>query len=250
MFLGDSEQTEQSSSIDVDPIAVEQKPALQATAYGIYALDTNTVVLEENADAVVPIASVTKLFIANTFMQRNDLLATTTVTWGELAAEGEAGHLMYGAVYTHRELLYALLLESSNDAAAALERIDPMLVAETAALYDGVELVDASGLSDNNTASVNTLLEATASLYRTNRHLFDITAMPILYGAETGWRNNNPFVSDAAYRGGKHGFTYEAGQTAVGVFADAGTEYVYVVLGSDELMSDMQQLRSVIQKGG
>jgi hypothetical protein len=64
--------------------------------------------------------------------------------------------------------------------------------------------------------------------------------------------NNNPFIADATYKGGKHGFTYSANRTAVSFFeeilASGNTRTIgYVLLGSDDLRSDMELLRQAVR---
>ncbi len=238
---------EEPETEEVERIEVEVDD-IGAEAYAIFDVETGTVLTSQNAEEKRPIASVTKLFSAATVLDDALLEEATEITWNDIETEGRAGKLVAGEEYTNRELLWPLLLESSNDAAAALERANPNLLAEMNQLassrgLDTFNFADASGLSAENTASAQDLAILTAELYRTEPHLFDITQLPQYVGEETGWVNNNPFIHDEAYRGGKHGFTYEAGRTGVFIFDEGERTLGYVVLGSDDLVADITKLR-------
>ena len=73
------------------------------------------------------------------------------MTQDDVAAEGRAGKLEAGQKYVLRDLLFPLLLESSNDAAAVFERTLGKIS------FPQVQLADASGLSSYNVASASDL---------------------------------------------------------------------------------------------
>ncbi len=112
---------------------------------------------------------------------------------------------------------------------------------------------DASGLSDENKANAYDLAQLARHIRNDFPHVLDITQLPQYIGTHTGWVNNNPFITDPAYRGGKHGFTYSANRTAVAFFDEtlaggAVRTIGYVLLGSDDLQADMALLRTAIQQ--
>jgi D-alanyl-D-alanine carboxypeptidase len=106
---------------------------------------------------------------------------------------------------------------------------------------------DASGLSDQNVSTVRELSDLFGVLYEQHRHIIDITTLPTYLNHVNAWMNNNPFVDDPAYAGGKHGYTEAANRTAIAQFnevIDGSTrEIVYVLLGSSDLSTDMKILR-------
>lgn len=231
-------------------------PELSAKSWIVFDEKTGEVLYEHNVDEVLPIASVTKLFIAASFLDHADLFASTTIEWGDVVTEGRSGKLSYGETYSNRELLFPLLLESSNDAATALNRVHPSLLEEVRVFNEGLQLKhtvisDPSGLSDGNVSTARELSLVARHLYKEKPEVFDMTRITSFYSKDNGWINNNPFVGDEAYRGGKHGFTYEAGRTAVAFFGekfDGGSERTlgYVLLGSANLERDMELLRNFV----
>ena len=229
---------------------------LTAKAWEVFDLESGEVLYNRNPDQVLPIASITKLLTASELLKLDSLANTTTIVWSDINTEGRAGKLQYGEEYTNRELLFPLLLESSNDAASALLRVHPSLLEEMNNGLSELELVhtslaDVSGLSDKNLSTAHELSLIARYLYQTQPHVFDITQLSAYYSDENGWVNNSPFILDEDYRGGKHGFTYAANRTAVAFFEEelaSGTDRTigYVLLGSDDLASDMQVLREFV----
>jgi serine-type D-Ala-D-Ala carboxypeptidase (penicillin-binding protein 5/6) len=80
----------------------------------------NVQVLYEKEDGVVPIASLTKLMTALVVVEHYNLKEPITITKQAVAAEENFGQLTAGDVLLVQDLLYPLLMESSNDAARAL----------------------------------------------------------------------------------------------------------------------------------
>lgn len=228
-----------------------EAPTLDASAYVVIALDGDTPIAAQNEDEVVPLASVTKLFTAAAFRTETDFMGTTTITWSDVNTEGRAGKLEAYQVYPYNELVYALLLESSNDAAAAIERVSPETLTRMNTFGTDTHFSDTSGLDSENTGSAKEVAELARTVYFEQPHIFAITKMHQIIGTYTGWINNNPFIDSDGYKGGKHGFTYEAGRTAVAVFSEqidgVPTDFLYVVLGSEDLEVDMELVRTYVQ---
>jgi D-alanyl-D-alanine carboxypeptidase len=226
-------------------------------AYVVFDAVSGAVLAAQNADTPLPVASITKLPAAAAAEVVVPLEATTTITWSDVNAEGRAGKLVAGEVYSYRELLFPLLLESSNDAAAAIERTyDRQVVTamnEIAQAYGATttRFVDTSGLSAENVASARDLALLTTRLYAAHPYIFDISTLSQYVGPSTGWVNNSPVAAQPGYLGGKHGYTEAAGRTIVALFDETFTagrrEIGYVILGSANLASDMETLRGFVR---
>ncbi len=237
-------------------IASNTAPTVSVSAYLIFDVATGRVLAQYQSDTVYPIASITKLFTATAILENFNPESMTTITMGDVAGEGEAGKLESGEVYTYRELLFPLLLESSNDAALALDHatngtLVPLL-GTVAAKYGAKNawFADAAGLSTENQATARDLMAFSQAVGERYPFVYDISGLPQYIGAYTGWRNNNPVFDSAAYRGGKHGYTPDAGRTIVARFAEpftAGERTIgYIILGSDNLPSDIAVLRQFV----
>jgi serine-type D-Ala-D-Ala carboxypeptidase (penicillin-binding protein 5/6) len=219
----------------------EANVQLSARAYGVFDIDTGELLFSSNGHEKLPIASITKLFTAQAVLASSRLNESIVVTSADVATEGRSGKLEAGQVYTLRELLFPLLLESSNDSAVALSRVVPEIK------IGSVPVADPAGLSSLNQASVAQLATLTTNLYHEQPHLFDITRLKNYVGSNTGWVNNSPVINMNGYVGGKHGFTNEAKQTLVALFNEnhlPSRTIGYVILGSTDLRSDIAVLRA------
>lgn len=230
---------------------------VSAEAWLVFDVESGEIIYSYHADEPLPIASITKLPAARVFNDTGDLWATTTVGWEDVVADGRAGKLYSGETYMYYTIFFPLLLESSNDAAHVLMRGQPSLVEDmnNYALSLGLQhttFSDASGLSDKNTSTASEVMIMARDTYYNSRHLIDITSLTEYYTPDKGWLNNNPFISDPDYLGGKHGYTYSANRTAVALFNETLQNQIkrpigYVLLGSSDLKRDMSLLRNHVQ---
>lgn len=214
-----------------------------AKAYSVIDIKTGNVILSHNADQALPIASVTKLFTAAALESASN--ETVVITADDVANEGRSGKLEVGQTYNAHELMFPLLLESSNDAAAALERtIGEVTLA-------GQTLTDASGLSSANAAPASVVASEMRRVFLDHPHVFDVTKLKQYVGKYTGWVNNSPVRDLPGYQGGKHGYTVAAGKTLAAVFSEevlGERPFGYVILGSEDIVADTLALREAVQR--
>lgn len=233
----------------------EALPKVVAKAYAVFDLETGEILAESNIDTVLPIASITKLFTASVINQSYKLDDKIKVTNSDVAAEGGAGKLASGQEFTYHDLLFPLLLESSNDAAAAFERVtsggvvSKMNTLAKSAGASETQFADASGLSDRNVSTASDLMILLTYLNQNDKHVLDITSLKKYVGPHTGWLNNSPVIDDS-YKGGKHGYTEAANRTVAALFEETiGNEkrtLGYIILGSSDLKTDMRNMRSFL----
>jgi len=78
------------------------------------------ILFEKAAEAALPIASLSKLITVDVILKNYDLAKEIIITKEAVSQEEDFGKLRVGDVLTVQQLLYPLLMESSNDAAFAL----------------------------------------------------------------------------------------------------------------------------------
>lgn len=175
-----------------------------------------------------PIASLTKLMTALVVLDEFDLEESVTITQTVIKEEGDTAGLIVGEKFSAEQLLYALLLESSNDAAAAFED-------NYAKKNTGVSFVDLMNKKAEDMGLKNTFFIETTGLdernvsnaYEIGQILYIVVQNPILAQVLSApnyttqsinknfthfWVNLNSLLG--AYDGmigGKTGFTNEAG---------------------------------------
>ena len=160
------------------PSTSTQVPEIHAASAVLADLDTGQVLFDLNRNERRPIASVTKIMTALLVVERTDLTDVVTVT--EAAASGQvSGVSGLGLVAGERirvdELLYALLLQSANDAAEALaEHVSGSVDAFVEDMNARAEelgmtrtmFTSPNGLDDTGYSSAADLVRLTRAAYR------------------------------------------------------------------------------------
>lgn len=237
-------------------VGFHELPEVHARSWLVFDAATGEVLLAEREHEVVPIASITKLPAAAALVRSHDLWEEALIVHQDVVAEGRAGSLALGTRYSLHTLLFPLLLESSNDAAAAIARHAPTVIAEAnehagALGLKDTRFVDTAGLSSGNVSTAAELAVLLGELSQSEPHVINMTRIPYYVFEGQGWRNNSPFVDDPAYAGGKHGYTPEAKHTAAVLFDEpfeGGTRTLgYIVLGSADLPADIGALRAYVR---
>jgi serine-type D-Ala-D-Ala carboxypeptidase (penicillin-binding protein 5/6) len=192
-----------------------------------------------------PIASTTKILTAILVIESAELSARVTVSATAATQSGASLGLEPGEQISVRQLLYGLLLQSSNDAAVALaEQVGGSVDAFVAEMNDrarsmhlrDTHMESPSGLDDRGFSTVRDLaamaraaygFPAFAKITRTKFH-----DVPSPTGVDRHIQNRNVLLW--LYRGAvgvKTGFTSAAGHCLVAVARRGGRTLVSVVLG-------------------
>jgi D-alanyl-D-alanine endopeptidase (penicillin-binding protein 7) len=241
-------------------------PQLQAQVAGVSPIDalqslhssvalvvdqaSGEVLLSKNANAVVPIASITKLMTALVVVESGAALGEMLeISADDLrATAGSTRRLLVGAGtrLSRGELLHLALMSSENRAAQALGRLHPEGLAgfvramNTKALALGMadtRFVDPTGLSADNRSSARdlALLVRSASAHPAIRDYSTRAEATLPIGARlVNFRNTNGLVRrsgwDIAVQ--KTGYIAAAGHCVVMQAHTAGREVIMVLLDS------------------
>lgn len=147
-------------------------PATSASSYALLDPESGSFLAESGADERRPMASTTKIMTALVVLERLSLDDTVTVPAEACGVEGSSIYLYEGERITVRTLLYALLLSSANDAAAALALHTAGSMEGFAALMNQKAAV--LGLENTHFCNPHGLHDA--EHYTTARELAQITA--------------------------------------------------------------------------
>lgn len=227
------------------------KVKVTAPAYVVIDLDRNAVVLEKNADKLLPIASVTKLVTAIVAKKLMDEDKYITVSKQALATYGNEARLREGEKLKVGELLYPLLMVSSNDSseilAQAYGRKDFLKEMNSWVNSIGAYrtyFTDPSGLSPQNVSTARDLSIITQWILKNEPKIFDITLLKAKTVRTHTWTNPTHFLNLASYAGGKNGYTPEADRTSISLFKLGKQKRTYgvMLLGSAARDSDILDL--------
>lgn len=204
----------------------------------------------------LPNASTTKMVTALLVVRSTSLDATVQVSSGAAATGGGGLDLQAGQTYSVRDLLYALLLTSSNDAAVALA--EQAVGSESAFVVAMNDFSDRRGLSDTHFVTPHGLdvaghyssagdLARIAALVLKNPVLADIVARAhaTIEGPRGAVRLDNRNVLLESYRGAvgvKTGFTSAAGEVLVAAAERDGRRLIAVAMDADSAARDSTAL--------
>lgn len=239
---------------------VSKKPIVSAEAYLVGDLDTGEVILFKNKDKKFPIASVSKLMTA---LVTRDVLNpedVTQVSAKALSTYGENGDFHKGENIKIGDLLYPLLMESSNDAAEILAEhigrdsfIRKMNQEAEKLEMTSTSYSDPSGLSEKNQSTVSDLFKLAGYLKQKNQDLYEITKKRSYNNKKHSWFSNNQFLHDDGYLGGKSGYIDEAKQTVISTFSlplgESGSRPIAItLLRSNDRHSDVENIVKYLKK--
>ncbi len=224
--------------------AAAASPAVEAESAVLLDVASGRILYAKNPDAPFPPASTAKILTALVVLERAGLAERITVSRSAATAQGSSMYLKPGQETTVEALLYGLLLESGNDAAAALAEH----VAGSAGAFARLMNEKARALGAVRSAFRNASGLPAPGQHTTARDLATITrhalANPVFArivatrrhtvtfpgGERRDLVNHNLLLGTAGIDGVKTGYTVEAGHTYVASATRDGWQLVAVVL--------------------
>jgi len=197
-------------------------PKITSKAYMVADLESGDVIVSYAEKVPYPIASLSKMMSALVSLDTINQYKETTVSRTAFGTYGAQGNLLTGEKIKISDLLYPLLLESSNDAAEVLAEfagrnafIKSMNEKATSIGLFNTEFEDPSGLSKNNISTAEDLFKLAKYIYKYKSYIFEITKLKDYTKDKHTWYSNSKFRNDENYLGGKNGYTDEAHHTLV-----------------------------------
>ena len=228
--------------------------------------DTHEVLLRKNDQAVLPIASLTKLMtglvISDANLSQSELI---TITQEDVDTEkGSSSRLAVGSVLSRGDLLHLALMSSENRAAHALGRTYPGgLASFVKAMNDrahglgmaSTHYVEPTGLSSRNQSSATDLAVLVGAAYNVPllRELSTSPGREVAVGRRTlQYNTTNRLVKSPNWDIGlqKTGYISEAGQCLVMQTKVAGRKLIMVFLDSAGKLSriaDAERVRRWVE---
>jgi len=230
----------------------------ELTAQSIYAIEINSkkVLFQRDPDKKRPIASLSKLVTALVVLDKASLKDEVVVSESATQTLGEAGGLVADERISVESLLWAMLLESSNDAAAALaEKFNGQFVGFMNQKVKNLGLrntsfSDPSGLSPENVSTAKDLTRILREImkYPFINHI--LTTKETKISSTDGSREHKLINNDKLLEkypeiiAAKTGFIDEAGECMVLAIKSSNGQdtIINVILGSQDRFADMEKL--------
>ncbi len=241
----------------IDPNAKIE--SLSAQAYLIGDFETGEIILSKNDGFTAPIASVSKLMTAVIALEHMSPQQFATVSRDSYNTYGAQGELALGEKIRIGELMYPLLIESSNDGAEVIAdeygREKFMELMNRKAIEIGMEETyyeDPSGLSPRNVSTVGNLFKLVLYIRDKHAEIFDITRVRQYSINKHQWINKNRLVQYSSFVGGKTGYIDESRQTTASVFntelKKGKRPVVIVILKSNDRNGDVAKILNYLKK--
>lgn len=249
---------------EIEPQYILQKldrlGLIKARSFLVGDLDTGEVIFERKPHTQYPIASVTKYmtaFVAADNLEPNE---RTEITKEKLEVPGNRAGFKIGDTFTIRELMYPLLLVSSNDAGEiiAQQRNRDAFIAgmnETAEKYGMYDTAyqDPTGLSQNNVSTARDLFTLMRIVRNNYPEIVQISQLPYYQNGNYTWRNINKAATFPEFQGGKTGYTNAARQTSIGFYQiklanDQIKNIGVIILQSDTREQDTRNILEYLKR--
>ncbi|WP_085133360.1 MULTISPECIES: D-alanyl-D-alanine carboxypeptidase family protein [Sporosarcina] len=232
-------------------VGLLMNPASSQAAGSSFAVidgENGRLLMGSNEHEPLPIASLTKMWTAYTFLELKPSEQETVISSQAAMAEGSSIYLETGQVMKTKDLLYGLMLRSGNDAAQALaEHAGGSL---EGFVYLMNEVAQSHGLEQTHFMNPSGLHgeHHLSSAYDTAKMLYFAMKNPEFrkiastknYPFETehgknSWQNKHRLVlSEPTAVAGKTGFTKAAGRTLATYFEKDGKSVIVVTLNNGD----------------
>ncbi len=245
------EALELPATFSLPAVEMSQKPAegqISAKSAIVIEASSGEILWSKNSDMRLPMASTTKIMTALVALENSDMKKTVRVSPKAVGVEGSSVYLYAGEELCMENLLYAMLLESANDAAAAIaievggsiEKFSQMMTQKARELgLENTNFQNPHGLDGEEhytTAYDLSMIARCAMQNEAFRKIVSTHKTTIPLNKTEGVRlliNHNKLLKmyDGA-TGIKTGFTKKSGRCLVSSAICDGVEYICVTLNA------------------
>lgn len=240
----------------VSSASKKEAGVISARSATLYEPETNRFLYEKDADIRLPMASTTKIMTALVAIENASIEETVSVAPEAIGVEGSSAYLREGDVLTMEELLYALLLQSANDAAVAIayhvggsvEEFADMMNERAVSLgLVNTHFTNPHGLDDKEhyTTARDLAIIAAEALKNDTFKQISSTYKKRFQSEERerNYVNHNKLLNKySGCIGVKTGFTKKSGRCLVGAAEKNGLSFITVTLNAPCDWSDHEKL--------
>jgi len=237
---------------------IPQIEAKSALSVKVDRAGSQRILFEKNPDEILPIASLTKLMAALIVFENYDLSEKIRISREATDQPEDTGQLKIGEKLSIENLLYMMLIESSNDAAYAISDligkdalVDLMNIEAKFLDLKNTHFVDPGGWGPENYSTARDLVQFSQYLLEKKSEIFKITKIPEfdLYDPDGIFHhhllNTNELLKEyPQIIGGKTGETSQAKGCLLLILRDPkdNSLLINVILGSEDRFGEMEKL--------
>ncbi len=237
--------------------AMSAPVGISAQAYALIDADTGELLYGKNEHLRLGMASTTKIMTAIVAIESCDVETSVCISEKAVGIEGSSIYLKKNEVLSLKELIYALLLESANDAACAIaiavsgnvpEFVDKMNEKAKELGLSDTHFSNPHGLSDPEHYTTAYDLSHLMAYCMRNEQFAMITGTKklSLAGSDSSYSrllvNHNKLLSENGICGGKTGFTKKTGRCLVTYGTNGTSRLCVATLNAPSDWADHRQL--------
>jgi D-alanyl-D-alanine carboxypeptidase len=240
---------------------LKESPKITAKSFFVQDLYSNQTVLGFNILKRWPVASLTKLMTSVVVLENLDAYKKVNISQKAVDQIGAIGNFKEGEIFQVQDLIKAMLLISSNDAAfALLEAIGETNFKELVSkkvqelqMYN-TNLVDSSGLSFLNQSTARDLAKLVNYIFVVHPNIWEISRLAeanikdFRSGKSRKIVTINNLVRDVGFFGGKTGYIHDSGRNLIALFDINGRKLVFILLGSEDVFQEARLLKKIVQQ--
>lgn len=250
-----SEKPAFAAKVQITSLAADVSPHITSPALIV---DARVALIKEldgreifvfNPEQHWPLASITKLMASAVALEKIGAGQKITISEKAIAADGDAGNFKIGEKIAAEDLIKAMMLVSSNDAAVALAEFFgwDAFVAEMNKKTRDLQMTrtnfyDPAGLDLANQSTIHDIEKMVKYIFRHHPELFTWSTQKQLDIAGRRLLNISKFAGRSDFAGGKTGFLEEASGNLVSIFKNKGKNVLIVVLGVEDRFSATERL--------
>lgn len=217
----------------------------------------DNVLFKKNESKKLPIASLTKLMTALVVLENYDLGQEIIISENAIMEEGGKNNFRNGETFSVKNLLYAILIESSNKAAYAVGEkigienfIDLMNLRAADIGMISTYFSDNTGLGSDSYSTAEDIIKISRYLFNNHPLFREIISLKEynLYLSNGSFHhkvvNTNKMLGEMNIIGGKTGWTTEARGCFMAIQKNPSDSsyFIYVVLGAEDRFAETRKL--------
>ncbi len=222
---------------------------------------TSETIFQLNSAKRWPIASLSKLMTAVIALEQMDINKQITLSAEAVQSDGTLGDFKVGEIFRLDDLIKAMLIVSSNDAAYAIAEnfdggrqgfINEMQKKAAELRMFSTSYLEPTGLSFINQSTADDLSKLVGYIYSNHPEILEISRQPEINITELKsdkprkLSNIDEFAGEVDFIGGKTGYIDESNHNLIALFNINAREILTIVFGSNDAFAETKKIKNLI----
>jgi hypothetical protein len=230
--------------------------SIRADSYLIANLDTGKVLFSKDINEKKPIYSITKLMTALVYLETVNQESFAFVNNSVFKDETEKSNIKAGSYIKMSDLIYPLLMESSNVSANIIAEsrgvdriVEDMNKRAIAFDLNNTNFVDTSGKSSENVSTAKDVFKFVKYLSKYKDYIIDISLKKEYKSSSYIWNLKSPYINESWYVGGIMNYYNKENNSGVFLVQKGETQkenFIIILLDSDSIKNDVDLILDLL----